>query len=260
MSSRRRWFIGVDLAWSERNRSGVAVMRGDGSELELVHSGTADTIEAIADWIRPLAGDWWIAIDAPLVVNNRSGRRESDAAISRLYRRFDAGAHPTNLAILRGKVRGRELVEALSEEGVGIVDALPRARSKGRWAFEAYPHAGMVELFGLDRIVKYKRGAIAQRRAGQDQVASLLRTQLPTLDPPLRLNLAARRLLRKPRPELSGRALKAREDELDAVFCAYLAAHFWRWGRSRHRLQGVSDGPANGAVVLPAVRADIQRS
>lgn len=257
MSSRAepgRWFIGVDLAWSERNRSGVAVLQGDRSGLELVRSGTADTIEAIADWVRPLAGDWWIAIDAPIVVNNRSGRRESDAAISQLYQRFDAGAHPTNLTILQNKVRGGELVQALSGEGVGVVDALPRARARGRWAFEAYPHVGMVELFGLDRIVKYKRGRVAQRRAGQDELVSLLRRRLPRLDPPLRRNAGLGRLLRTPPSELRGRALKARENELDAVFCAYLAAHLWAWGRSRQRLLG---NPADGVVVLPAVRMDI---
>jgi predicted RNase H-like nuclease len=220
----------------------------------LVRSGTAGTIEEIAGWIRPLAGDWWIAIDAPLIVNNRSGRRTSDAAISRLYQRFDAGAHPTNLTILRDRVRGGELVQALSTDGVGIVDALPRAGARGRWAFEAYPHAGMVELFGLDRIVKYKRGRVDQRRAGQDELASLLRRRLPQLDPPLRLNADLSRLLRKPSAGLRGRALKAREDELDAVFCAYLAAHLWAWGRSRQRLLG---DPSDGVVVLPAVRSDI---
>jgi predicted RNase H-like nuclease len=222
--------------------------------LELVRSGTAGTIEEIADWIRPLPGDWWIAIDAPLVVHNRSGRRASDAAISRLYQRFDAGAHPTNLTILRDRVRGGELVQALSANGVRIVDALPRAGARGRWAFEAYPHAGMVELFGLDRIVKYKHGRVAERRAGQDELASLLQTRLPQLDPPLTLNKALRRLLGRPDPALRGGALKAREDELDAVFCAYLAAHLWAWGRSRQRLLG---DPSDGAVVLPAVRTDI---
>ena len=257
MSSRPgsgRWFVGVDLAWSERNRSGVAILRGERSGLELVRCGTADTIEAIADWIRPLPGDWWIAIDAPIVVNNRSGRRESDAEISRLYQRFDAGAHPTNLTILRNRVRGGELVRALSGEGVGVVDVLPRARARGRWAFEAYPHAGMVELFGLDRIVKYKRGRVAQRRAGQDELASLLRRRLPRLDPPLRLNAGLRRLLQKPPWELRGRTLKAREDELDAVFCAYLAAHLWAWGRPRQRLLGSA---GDGVVVLPAIRTDV---
>lgn len=253
-AQRERWFIGVDLAWSERNRSGVAILRGDRSGLEFVRSGTGGTIEEIVGWVRPLPGDWWIAIDAPLVVNNRCGRRASDAAISRLYQRFDAGAHPTNLTILRNRVRGGELVQALSADRVRIVDALPRAGARGRRAFEAYPHAGMVELFGLDRTVKYKRGRVAERRAGQDELVSLLRRRLPQLDPPLRLNADLSRLLRTPDPALRGGALKSREDELDAVFCAYLAAHLWAWGPSRQRLLG---DPSDGVVVLPAVRADV---
>ena len=114
--------------------------------------------------------------------------------------------------------------------------------------------SGCNSLFGLDRIVKYKRGRVAQRRAGQDELASLLRRRLPRLDPPLRLNAGLRRLLQKPPRELRGRTLKAREDELDAVFCAYLAAHLWAWGRSRQRLLGSA---GDGVMVLPAVRTDV---
>ncbi len=248
------WFIGVDLAWSERNLSGIAILRGDHSGLELVQSGTVDTIEAIADWIRPLLGDWWIAIDAPIVVNNRSGRRESDAAISRIYQRFDVGAYPTNLSILQNRVRGRDLVQTLAGDGVGVLAALPRARARGRWAFETYPHVGLVELFGLDRIVKYKHGPVSRRRAGQTELASLLRRHAPRLEPPLRLNAHLSRLLQTPSAEFHGWALQGREDELDAVVCAYLAAHLWAWGPSRQRLLGK---PSDGIVILPALRTDI---
>ena len=177
------------------------------------------------------------------MVHNRIGRRESDAAISRIYQRFDVGAYPTNLSILQNRVRGRDLVQTLAGDGVGVLEALPRARARarGRWAFETYPHVGLVELFGLDRIVKYKHGPVSRRRAGQTELASLLRRHAPRLEPPLRLNAHLSRLLQTPSAELHGRALQGRKDELDAVVCAYLAAHLWAWGPSR---QGLLDKPS----------------
>ncbi len=38
-----------------------------------------------------------IAIDAPLIVKNLEGRREADALVTKLFRKYHAGAHPTNI-------------------------------------------------------------------------------------------------------------------------------------------------------------------
>lgn len=248
------WFIGVDLAWSDRNTSGVAVLTRGSGGLELVSTAAVGPVAAVAALIRPLRGDWYIAVDAPLVVRNRTGRRPSDAAISARYGRFEAGAHPTNLTILRGKVRGAELARALAPDGARILDTLPPRLPRGRWLWESYPHAGMVELFRLDKTIKYKRGSAPARRAGLECLVRCFEKKLPALEPPLRLNTPLRALLGHDRDRLAGRHLKAHEDQLDAVFCAYMAAHAARWGRSRSRLLGDA---RTGAVILPRVRPDI---
>ena len=54
------------------------------------------------------------------------------------------GALPTNLTLLGGVVRGGVLVRALAGDGLRVVGELPPAKLRGRWAFESYPHAGMV--------------------------------------------------------------------------------------------------------------------
>ena len=113
-----------------------------------------------------------------------------------------------------------ELVAELQADGLCVVDALPRPRPSGRWAFETYPHAGMVELFGLDKTIKYKRGRVAEKRVGLQELSSRLRHSLPGLDPPLRMTQALQALLDQDVDVLHGRALKAHEDILDAVFCA----------------------------------------
>ena len=73
------WFVGVDLAWSERNPSGVAILSGGaGRPLVYVRSETHVAIEEIAAQIRALDGPVWVAIDAPLVVRNETGQRPVD--------------------------------------------------------------------------------------------------------------------------------------------------------------------------------------
>ena len=48
---------------------------------------------AIAPYVE---GDCLVAFDAPLVVNNPTGQRPSEAALNRDFAKFEAGAHPTN--------------------------------------------------------------------------------------------------------------------------------------------------------------------
>ena len=48
--------------------------------------------------------------------------------------------------------------------------------------------------------------------------------------------------------ELRGRSLKSYEDALDAVFCAYLAFHYWRWGAERNEMIGDLE---SGYIVVP---------
>jgi len=249
-----RWFIGVDQAWSAANTTGVAVLKGDASGFELVSAQAVMTIEAMAAIVRAHPGDWVIGIDAPLVVRNREGMRPSDRQITQLYGRFEAGAHPTNLTLLNSVVRGGELVAEPYRDGLRVVDEALAAQPAGRWAFETYPHAGMIELFKLKKTIKYKRGSVAEKRRGLDELVACLRRHLQRLDPPLRMTAALRTLLDQDLTGLRGKALKAHEDVLDAVFCAYLAGFFWTWGAGRHRLLG---NPREGTVVLPAVNDEV---
>ena len=253
------WFVGVDLAWSDRNPSGVAILSGGADHpLEYAGSETCGSTEEIAAPILALDGPVWVAIDAPLVVPNATGQRPVDRLVTRLYGRFDAGAHSASLKQLKHDVRAATLVELLAPRGVCQLDevGLP-PRAAGSWAFETYPHPAMIELFGLDRIIKYKKGRVDQKRAGLRTLAGTLADQLPPLDPPLPTSDALSSLLDCDPWQLRGRALKGLEDRLDALFCAYVAAHLWRWGVERNRHLGSAE---TGSIVLPAVRGDIDRA
>jgi predicted RNase H-like nuclease len=62
------------------------------------------------------------------------------------------------------------------------------------------------------------------------------------------MSLALAELLETYLDELRGRDLKYYEDQLDAVFCGYLAWLCWRWGAERNEMFGAL---ADGYIVVP---------
>ena len=100
-------------------------------------------------------------------------------------------------------------------------------------------HAATVNLFGLARIVKYKRGTREQRARELRRLRRLMLLRLPELDPVLSLWL--------PIVPRTGN-LKPTEDQIDAVLCAYLAARWWYWATQRNRLYGTEQ---DGYIVVP---------
>ena len=100
-----------------------------------------------------------------------------------------------------------------------------------------YPHAGLVALFDLPKSLKYKKGPVTQKRKGLSTLAEHLR-RLVQASPRLSANACLSDLLSLELGDLRGRDLKAHEDRLDALFCAYLAYYFWFWGLDRNQVFG----------------------
>lgn len=62
-----------------------------------------------------------VAIDAPLVVPNKKGRRIADDLVSKLFREYHAGAYPANrerLSSWTGKIRGEEIYKLLEKKWI----------------------------------------------------------------------------------------------------------------------------------------------
>ena len=233
-------FIGIDLAWSDKNPSGVAVIRNGRLAAS---TGSLVTLSEIVDFVGAhlsRRNGSIVAVDAPLRVPNETGIRSCDRALSADWQRFQAGAYPANRRLLArdGVVRGEALTAALSERfKFSESDVVPR-RTKARLVCEVYPHPALVALFGLDRTLKYKRGrgrSFEERWSELDRYRSLLR-KLRKANPRLR---RTRRLLKGTEVYgLRGSALQAYEDELDAVTCAYIASYLWRHGPRAARKYG----------------------
>ncbi len=231
-------FIGVDLGWYGKP-SGLASVGLIGRGLHLRNLTRLEDRDEILSWIQVEAGSGStvVAVDAPLVIRNQTGIRPAERRLNRDFRRFHAGCHAANLGRpFAPKVTSfsRSLSELGFVEGADMTPKQP-----GRFQIEVHPHAATTNLFGLDRIVKYKRG-LRETRAGElRRLRELMLTHLPLAAPALSLHL--------PPVPIAG-SLKPVEDQIDAVLCAFIAAHWWFWGTERNRLYGETGA---GHIVVP---------
>src|SRR5690349_11874843 len=152
-------FIGIDLAWSPRNPTGAAVVRGNASGGQLLQTDLLAGDDEIVDYIGRHAGQGpaIVGVDAPLWVPNETGRRLGEAEIGRAFGRYQAGAHPANRQrlVFGGVVRGEALVAALEARGFTHAPEVA-AGAAVRQVVEVFPHPAMIALFGLARTLKYK--------------------------------------------------------------------------------------------------------
>ncbi len=97
-----------------------------------------------------------------------------------------------------------------------------------RIMLEVYPHAALVALFDLPKIIKYKKGTVAQKCAGLRQLQARVR-ELSLRTPPLTNTPLLEEFLGIDVTGLKGAARKDYEDSLDALVCAYVAFFYWYW-------------------------------
>ena len=215
---------GVDLAWlSEKNGSGIAIGSLVSRELttEKVYSGVKglDSVLTLLDSVTNLRG---VAIDAPLIINNDVGRRNCESELGSVYSSKWAGCHPANISLYPNASSVR-LSNSLGERG--FVHLGDPAREK--WQVECYPHPAIIEIFGLEKRLAYKKGSVAERRCGQVELARLIRGLSTNTRLKLRLNSEAKEITdAKSISALGGQRLKDNEDGLDAIICLYIAGLF----------------------------------
>ena len=192
-----------------------------------------------------------IAIDAPTVVPpeipDATAMRSADRLAHSLYGKYRAGPSPTNLTPAFWQ-RTTRLSSSLASLSFLHGDQLA-PQSEGRHQIEVHPPAASVQLFLLARIVRYRRGTLTERKEGLRLLRGLMLDHFPRLVPRLALTDL---------PEIPalGSDLKNMEDRLDSLMSAYVAAHWWYWGRERNDVLGDA---ASGYIVVPHRRtADLK--
>jgi predicted RNase H-like nuclease len=243
-------FIGLDMAWRiDGNHSGIAVMVGNANQVHLQTISTDVTsMTGVVNFVAAHASaDAVVAIDASLVVKNATGQRECERMITRRFGSFHAGCHASDLGHPH-TATGGHVVDELEKRGFEHAFVVTDVKERrGKWIFWVYPHPAMIRLFGLDRIIRYKKGRVSEKRDG----LLVLRQHLQKLADGSRGLVTSPKLIEVLEcclTTLRGEALKRHEDTLDAIFCAYLAWHCWRWGAERNEMFGTL---ADGYIVVP---------
>ena len=237
--------IGIDLGWSS-GASGLCCLTLQGNQLALVDIQCQQAIADILAWIDHHTTDQpaIIAVDAPTLIPNEAGMRLPDRLAHKHFGKYHAGCYPAN--------QSRPFAERLIAFGVALESRgfqhapTLMAQNPGRYQIEVFPHPAMVHLFQLDRILKYKKGTVRDRRTELSKLRHYILSVLPTLDPSLSLSDTDVPTI----PE-KGAAIKVAEDQLDSLVCAYVAAHWWYWGTDRNWVLGDRD---SGYIVVPAPR------
>jgi histidinol-phosphate phosphatase family protein len=242
-------FVGVDLAWSPRNRSGGVVLSEAGQVLAATATLADD--DAILDFITkgiPDGTSGLIAINAPLAVPNETGGRPCDRQVTAVFRRFEAAPYLANRRNLSryGGLRAEAIRQRLQFLGFRHHPYIRRQRET-RQVVEVFPHPATVSLFQLDRTLKYKA------RPGRSysfrwHELTRLRDSLASLanaNPPLRLSPD---LATIPIEGLRGSRFKETEDLLDALVCAYSVRYAWHHGPRGYAVYGNAD---QGHILVP---------
>jgi len=177
----------------------------------------------------------FVTVDAPIVCPNRTGTRPVDRLTHRMFHREHAACHPANLMRCP---RPPRVARLLQRKGFRVGWEI---RVGGRWVAEVYPHPAMVRMFGLPRIIKYKKGSVAERRKEFQRLQGLMRKLMKRRFPGLKLNQETRSLLRQ-------RWSKPVEDRTDALFCALIG--MWHWMHRGKRSEVIGDRKT-GFILLP---------
>ncbi|MEH2307561.1 DUF429 domain-containing protein [Nostoc sp.] len=239
-------FIGIDLGWRSQP-SGLCCLEWIDGQLQLLDLDRKEAIADILTWIdqsvkpnEPAI----IAVDAPTLIPNATGSRLPDKLSHKYFGKYHAGCYPANQNL---PFADRTINFGLELESRGFAHAPTIEPQKlSRYQIEVFPHPAIVNLFNLERILKYKKGRLTERRLELIKLQNYLLDILPSLSPPLRsLRLCGSFLLEIP---TTGAALKATEDKLDSLICAYVAAYWWYWGEQRNLVLG---DRTTGYIIIP---------
>jgi predicted RNase H-like nuclease len=223
-------FVGLDLAWSTKNSSGIAIIDGNKKKGEVVSFGLVGSDDEIIETITKTVGNRnaFIAIDAPLIVPNEEGRRIAETITGDLFRKYNAGAHPANrshLASWTGTIRGEEIAKKLQKKGFAHSPFIAQYEEDRRF-FEVYPHPSMIVLFNLKTVIPYKNkpNRDYESRWGAFKEYQQHMKELKGAAPPVSI---PREVLSMKIENLKAQKLKDYEDVLDGIFCAYIAYYCW---------------------------------
>jgi len=204
-------YIGIDLAWGEKNSSGFCVLTPLDNTLKILEIKLLHTLDEITDEIKKyLAHQVYVGVDAPLLVPNETGNREIEKAFNKDFSKYKISMLPVNRKLLTKfspNIRSEVLYQKLSSLG------FKRDFKAKKVLFEIYPHATIALCFNDNKILPYKR------KKGRDTL--FIKEQLKIYQSYLQFVCKEDSLFEQNIDMLKGKSLKDYEDKLDAFTSAY---------------------------------------
>ena len=196
-------FVGLDLAWGEKNQTGVAAIDSDG---RLLHVGAAQDDASIIDAHRAVRRR-----RLPGRHRRAADREEPD----RVTGPREAALQPRLPEVRRGRAPGvhraspSSRIPARARLATALDLDMDPASSANRRAIEVYPHPATVVLFELDKTLKYKRGPFGDRQRDLLKLMTLIEG-LDDATPRLRANRSVAWVELRKRVEAATQARPAR--------------------------------------------------
>lgn len=244
------YFIGIDLAWTYKNESGICVINDKG-EIRYWCSKVYSN-EELADIVEEFSDDGAVVgIDAPLIVNNEGGSRECDRLImkNKIHgkRLFVFNCSRSFLLKTYGHIRGEEVVSAIQKRNKNFKIIWDKTHNNYS-IFETFPTGICLGLFPEAFPIKYKlknKVPFPETKKEMARIIDLLKGL--SNDRPAIIGLEHH--LKDDVTTLNRKEMKHLEDKIDAFLCAY--SGFWCYRNQGKEL--VLGDDKEGFIVLPVI-------
>lgn len=217
-------YIGIDLAWGEKNLSGFCVLESSlkSKNLKILDLKLLKSIDEIVQEIQKYKDSKvYVGIDAPLVIPNENGNREIERNFNKDFAKYKISMLPANRKILTKyspNIRSEELYKKL------VANGFQRDFQNTKVVFEVYTHSTIAMLFNNHKILPYKR------KKGRS--TEFVREQLDIYKKYLSKVFFTHSAFKIDVSSLRGQKLKDYEDMLDALVCGY-AMHYCRFNEAK---------------------------
>ncbi|UCF08700.1 MAG: DUF429 domain-containing protein [Thermoplasmata archaeon] len=221
--------MGIDLSWKldppKPFRTAAVVLN---EKYEMEDAALLTTDDDILAFVKKYKDEGcMVGIDAPLVVPPYQKQRGCEQRLLSC----GIGVFPGKrewLVKTFGGIRGEVLVDKLGCIDIPLKDSPVIGKEKSA-LFEVYPYATWKVLFGPKKVPKNKNTGRVRKEEG----LGMLKRQLLSQNPPLKLKGKKEHLLKADIKGLKNRELDQLGDLLDAAVAAYTVLLFYRHGEDR---------------------------
>lgn len=212
-------YLGLDLAWAPRSSSAGAVLEPteDGT-VRVVSTAHLRAHEDVLSWVARNRGRTGaiLSVNAPIIVENSSGRRPVDEQLAHHFGRFYVDEYAANTV---NSSHPRTIGRSLQRMGFD-----PDPQSESDRIIETASQPAQILMFELERPMRIKSGPIGARKDAANRYRELIYGKLPFCNPELEDSEALDELVNVELGDLNGSRLGELEGKLDAVLCGYVGA------------------------------------